>query len=84
MQKKIKKHYLPFFLNCQKVAKYPYLTFSVLEKIPLERFNEILLLQVHHHPPWETSCQNKAKVIKNGLQVKNEPNLTYPTFKNDL
>ena len=55
-----------FWENWQKVAKQPNLTFfnlSNLEKWPLEWFNQIHLLAVHQHPPWEASWQNREKVI---------------------
>ena len=56
-----------FWENWQKVAKQPNLTFfyfSNLDKWPLEWVNQIHLLAVHLHPPWEASCQNREKVIK--------------------
>ena len=60
-----------FWENWQKVAKQPNLTFfnlSNLEKWPLEWFNQIHLLAIHQHPPWEASWQNREKVIKQFLR----------------
>ena len=56
-----------FWENWQKVSKQPNLTFfdlSNFQKLPLEWFNQIHLLAVHQHPPWEASWQNREKVIK--------------------
>ena len=60
-----------FWENWQKVAKQPNLTFfylSDLENWPLEWFNQIHILAVHQHPPWEASWQNREKVIKQFLR----------------
>ena len=60
--KKIKSYQTVFDKKIQNVAKYQNLTFSDLEKLPLERFNQIHLLAVHQYPHGEASCL-RAKVI---------------------
>ena len=52
----------PISENCQKVSKLPNFTLfdlSDLEKLPLERFNQLHLLAVHQHSPWEGSFMPK-------------------------
>ena len=56
-----------FWENWQKVAKPQNLTFfnlSNLEKWPLEWFNQIHLLAVHQHPPWEASWTSYQTVFE--------------------
>ena len=53
---------------------------SDLEKLPLERFNQIHLLAVHQYPLWEASCRNREQKLyhnfwENCLQVTNGLNL---------
>ena len=55
------QNYLTIF---EKIAKYSDLTFSDLEKLPLERFNQIHHLAVYQHPHWEASWQDRTKVIR--------------------
>ena len=61
-----------FWVNWQKVAKnsqiWPFSNLLDLEKWPLEWFNRIHLLAVHYYPPWEASCINREKVIKQFLR----------------
>ena len=60
---KIKKSYLTILEN-YKLPKFDlFLTFRILEKRPLVRFNHIHMAVHHQHPPWEAACQNN-KVIK--------------------
>ena len=47
---------------------WPFSNLLDLENWPLEWFNRIHLLAVHSYPPWEASCINREKVIKQFLR----------------
>ena len=49
--------------NEKKYQNFTFSDLSDLNKLPLERFNQIYLLAVHHHLPRKVSCQNRENVI---------------------
>ena len=54
--------------KCQNWRKVANLDLSDLEKLPLERFNQIQLWVVDYYHLWEDSCQNREKVTDQFLR----------------